>query len=183
MSFFSGSLFHKKIKSPARPSFTPGEKVIRPKTVAEVLGEAFDYDNTFSINSFFCKKLLKYCVKEYSAENLLFLLIYEKYQRNPSAALLNTIYHDFISIESQWTLNLPTATHRSITAACNAGDPFAALIALENVKDNAKINLGDTTGRLAGAQFDTAFLLHNTAQKSAFDTAIAYLKSHQIILK
>ena len=68
------------------PPFVSGSKIVNEKAVKEVLGEAFNYDSTFIISSAFCKKVLIWAAKEFSTENLLFVLICSKYSQSPSSS-------------------------------------------------------------------------------------------------
>lgn len=155
--------------------------MIRPKTVDEVLGEAFDYLSTLSANSFFCKKLLKYCSKDFSSENLIFLLMQEKSKKTPSEALLNAMYHDFIPLNSKWEINIPSTKRNTIIAEHSTGSIFALTLALREINVDAIANID--FNKLRAENFDTAFLLQTAPQKEQFDKAIAYLNSYRIALK
>lgn len=189
MSNFFNSLFKRNT-----PRFISGEKIIRPKTVKEVLGEAFDYKNTMTAQSFFCKKLLKFCCKGLSTENLLFILICEKYKSNPSVELYRHIYDEFTNdatTESfltggtprQVNLSGPESLAINTKVATSQSFPVGPTDFDEAVKTIKATLDRDVIPRLIKEKFDTAFLLKTPEQQACFDDAINYLGSQKIILK
>ena len=198
---FLRSLFSSKPATPA--PFIPGHKVIRPKTVAEVLGPAFDYKTGFSARSAFTKKLLKHSADILVVENLLFLLMCEKYKQSPSAAMFNAIYEDFVkpadasngfdSFSTSYQVNLAAHQLKPIEFARKAWQLGTALSSLSvplhstTTFDAASLEIvklmeRDVFPRLCKDTFDTAFTLTTASEKSRYEEAINYLRGYQIIL-
>lgn len=207
MPHFFRNLFNSPAKPipPVQPApAITGHKVVRSKTVAEVLGPTFQLQTGFSAHSVFSKKLLKYAVKAVVVENLLFLYMCEKFAQTPSAALFDAIYEDFIKPTTQiggfnfsgptnYQVNLSAAQVRpiefvrkqwqlavamsSVAIPLNSTTTFA-----EASKEIQKLLERDVLPRLKKECFDTAFTLSAPGDKRGFDDAIAYLRTHQIML-
>ena len=187
------------------PPPVKGFKVERPKTVEQVMGEAFKYQSAVSVDSAFCKKLLKWCANEFSTENMLFLLLCEKYKKTPSAHLFNLIYDDFVSDAAPTQVNLKaknrsaiddqkmlTSTPYSLPGQATSSLPttawkLGAAPPPMGIFDNAVLEIEkllerDAFFRLKKAQFDNAFNV--TAQTQPhFNSAINYLRVQGITLK
>ena len=208
MPHFFRNLFSSPAKSipavpPAPPAIT-GHKVVRSKTVSEVLGPTFQLQTGFSAHSVFSKKLLKYAVKTLVVENLLFLYMCEKFAQTPSAALFDAIYEDFIKPTTQtagfnfsgptnYQVNLSAAQVRTIefvrkqwqlaVAMSSVVMPLKSTTTFDIASTEVKRLLErDVFPRLGKECFDTAFTLSETGHKMQFDDAIAYLRTHQIML-
>ena len=208
MPHFFRNLFNSSAKPipavpPAPPAIT-GHKVVRPKTVSEVLGPTFNLKTGFSAHSAFSKKLLKYAIKAHVAENLLFLFMCEKFVQTPSAALFDAIYEDFVKDTprthgfdsfdaTNYQVNLPVEQVRLIEFVRKQWQLAVAMssvaIPLNSTKTFAlaskeiqKLLERDVFPRLIKEYFDTAFTLSEPGDKRQFDDAIAYLRAHQIML-
>ncbi len=164
------------------PKFVAGHKVASAKTVKEVLGEAFDYEGSVRANSAFCKKLLIWCAHEFSTENVVFLLMCEKYKKAPSTELFNVIYSDFIDPKNAGSINIAGKAALALTTLWNLGNPGASSVVFRDAISDTKLNLTDSTDRLKMADFATAFTLTDPAKKRNFESAMAYLKAQQIYL-
>lgn len=168
--------------TPKQVSFVAGEKAVRAKTVEQVLGESFDYLGSIRANSVFCKKMLKFCASEFSTENMLFVLVCEKYSKAPTSGQFNLIYDDFIQPGADRQINLPGSTQLALTTIWKVGDPGSSSVVFNDaVKEIKALIQRDSVFRLKQTPFDTAFTLR-PEQTRAFDAAIAYLKTHQITL-
>ena len=177
------------------PEFFQSGRITRTKTVPEVLGDQFDYLSKMTCTSVFCKKLLKFCVKDNNSENLVFILACEKYKKNPSRVLFNRIYNDLV-LEAAYDLDSTDMTHGLIAANLSAVYQNQLQKVFEDtvnnpsnvVFDSACHSLktlwkDDAKARLIKLPFDTAFTLTTSSQKGRFDADIAYLKSaYQIYL-
>ena len=182
MPNFLRSLF----SSTPKVQFVSGHRVAHTKTVGEVLGDSFDYVGSMRAGSAFCKKLLITCAKRYSTENLLFVLMAEKYAKTPNPGLFNHIYNEFIKAGSPREVNISGSERVALTVLGNLGDPGSSNQVFETsakeIKNLIKRDMIDTlTVGLKAIPFETAFIMSAPEQK-AFDEAIVYLKTHQIIL-
>lgn len=203
--------FRNLFNSPAKPiplvqpaPAIAGYKVVRPKTVTEVLGPTFRFQTGFSAHSAFSKKLLKYAVKASATENLLFLYMCEKFAQTPSAALFDVIYEDFVKDTprtpgfdsfdpTSYQVNLSSGQVRTIefvrkqwqlaVAMSSVVMPLKSTTTFDIASTEVKRLLErDVFPRLGKECFDTAFTLSETGHKMQFDDAIAYLRAHQIML-
>ena len=195
MPHFFRNLFNSPAKPipPVQPApAITGHKVVRSKTVAEVLGPTFQLQTGFSAHSVFSKKLLKYAVKAVVVENLLFLYMCEKFAQTPSAALFDAIYEDFIKPTTQiggfnfsgptnYQVNLSAAQVLSIDLMRKQGQLAVATFAGASLEVKRLLER-DVFPRLKKEWFDTAFTLSAPGEKTKFDDAIAYLRAHQIML-
>ncbi|MDY0106327.1 MAG: hypothetical protein RBS27_06620 [Giesbergeria sp.] len=175
-SFFSSS--------PKQVQFVSGEKVIRAKTVKDVLGEAFDYKGSISAQKVFCKKMLQFCATEYQTDNILFLLVCEKYRKTPSSALFAHIHDEFVAQGSPQQVNLSDKNRGDLTTISKLDNPTAPS---PSVFEKAELEIWklferDTLSRLIKAPFDSAFNMREPGHKRCFDESINYLKTHQITL-
>ncbi len=181
-NFFS-SLFSSSPKPVQSVQFVSGRKVTdSPKTVQEVLGIAFDYKGSISAKKVFCKKILRCCAREFSTENMLFLLVCEKYRNAPNSGLFNLIYDDFIRPGSPKEVNISSQLRLPITTLSQLGDPGSSAIVFDAaVSEIYKLFERDSLARLVKAPFASAFTL-NDAQQREFDAAVNYLSTYQITL-
>ena len=164
------------------PKFVAGHKVESTKTVGGVMGESFDYLGSVRANSAFCKKLLKWCAREYSTQNVLFLLMCEKYKKNPSTALFNHIYTEFVQSGSPKEINISGKATLALTTVWKLGCPDASPVVFKDAISATTSNVGDSITRLINANFSTAFTLPEASQQREFDAAMAYLKTQSINL-
>lgn len=159
-----------------------GHRVEHTKTVEQTLGASFNYIGSVRASSAFCKKLLKWCAHEDSTENIIFLLMCEKYRKNPSSALFDHMYNEFIGPNASRSMNISGKTALAITLTWKLGDPGSSGIVFDDAAGDARLNLSDSIGRLKNASFETAFTLTEPRKKTEFDSAMAYLKTQGINL-
>ena len=170
------------------------------KTVSESYGDAFNYkDNLYNTDFTFCKKFLIFCSSEYSTENLLFILVCNKYAKSgaPSWVDFNTIYNEFVKppLERGGPGGAPRQVNISdllvapikLLAGKNGSDfdrrDISNLLIFEAASDEIrKVVNQDTLMRFKQAKFVKAFVLDDKAKKDCYDSAIACLKSYGINL-
>ena len=178
------------------PPPVAASKSIRPKTVAEVFGAAFEPSNNIGMQTkIFTNKFLKWTAREYSTENTVFLLVAEDFRTQPTLGNLMQISDDFILQGAARQINLPAAVRQSLDdkitqlkAIAENGRriPIAFRIDVaildECVKEIRKLVKNDSSKRLLANQFDTAFVM-NPAQTAEYDSAINFLRTeYQISL-
>ena len=169
------------------PPFVSGFKIVNEKAVKDVLGEAFNYDSAFIISSAFCKKALIWAAKEFSTENLLFVLICSKYSQSPSRDKFNQIYTEFVvPKKAPRETNLTSAQIQELKAVFEAiptDPPTIPPMTIFNaaVKNIRAVASGDTLFRLKQSPLSKAFTL-TPAQKTVFDDAVSCLRSYDIVL-
>lgn len=168
-------------------TFIPGVKVVNEKKVREVLGEAFDYKKAFDSSSAFCKKHLTFCARGFSTENILFVLVCEKYKVSPSREMFDKIYNEFIDAKSAprminvsgiERIDLKTVFEAELTDPPTVPPMTVFNSAVGTIRELVN---GDTLKRLKDELFSTAFTL-DEAQKLQLDDAIKCLKDYNIYL-
>lgn len=182
-------IFSNPFKSKPAP-FVPGHKIANERKLQDVLGEAFDYDVGFNASSSFCKKMLLWGAKEYSTENLLFVIVCTKYVQAPSRALFNQIYNEFIPATAPRQVNIKSLEFSALTAIFNVPEtdpptnPSSTVFvsAVNTIKALVK---SDSLKRMKLKPFDEVFRYGGekpATQKNYFDDAIAFLRTYGIVL-
>ena len=176
------------------------------------MGASFDYQTGYSARNTFTKKLLKYTVKHFTFENVLFLLMCEEFERFPSPSLFETIYDDFVrpsgntnsfgypggavvaSTDALYQVNISTSQVQPIQMVHTAwlqGPVGGSLhdtrfistdVFDEAVKEIRAVVRRDVVPRLMKDAFDTAFLLTTPAEKARFEQCIHYLSANGVVL-
>ena len=162
------------------------------KTVSEVYGDGFNYkDNLYNTDFTFCKKFLIFCSSEYAAENLLFILVCNKYAKSgaPSWVDFDTIYTEFIKAGAPRQVNIsgPSVAQIKLLADKNARDfderDVSNLLIFEAAATIIReLTNQDTLMRFKRAIFVNAFVLDKQGKKDCYDSAIACLKNYGINL-
>ena len=153
------------------------------KKVKDVLGESFDYFGQIRINGPFCQRILKYNAREGSPENVLFVLMCEKYATPHTHLTFDDIYKDFIEKGCRFEINIATGEYNELKFRYDSDEPDATRIHFDEALITIKALLkNDTLFRLSNQIYDEAFLFEKSYQKSVFDDAIAYLEQHRINL-
>jgi hypothetical protein len=176
-------------RSTPAPAPVPFKKpnIIRPKTVADIMGENFDFVGAIGLNTSFSKKMLKWAAKEFSTENISFLLVCEKFKANPTRTYFELIYQDYIVLGGVYQANISSDQRTAITTVRQAL-PTGFTAVRSDVFDRAvgeihKLLKADPLKRLRRDNFDEAFLAKSPAVLEEYNKAITYLnRHHQITL-
>ena len=162
------------------------------KTVNEVLGDSYKYEvNLYNTDYSFCKKYLIYCCGEATTENLLFILVCDKYIKSGAPDWVNfyTIYNEFVKVGSTRQVNLPSALVLPIKLLADKSardfvsrDVSNLFIFEDAVAEIKKLSNADTVRRLKACSYTKAFLLDTPMKKTYYDSAIACLKTYGISL-
>ena len=170
------------------------------RTVGGVYGEAFNYKvNLYNTDFTFCKKFLIFCSSEYSTENLLFILVCNKYAKSgaPSWVDFDTIYNEFVKpplvrdgpggAPRQVNISDHLVAPIKLLAAKNARDfderDVSNLLIFEAASDEIrKVVNQDTLMRFKQATFVKASVLGDKGKEDCYNSAIACLKNYGINL-
>jgi len=176
------SIFKKKPQSFVMD--TPHQ--VTSRTVKEVIGP--DLIGAIGINKkVFTVKALKYAVKAFVVENIMFLLVVEKFKLDPTRARFGTIMDDFVLTTAARQVNISDSQRLALEAIRRALPAEPGLMSADTLNvalfEVAKMCKNDVLRRMGDASMNSAFVLETPKQRTEFNAAVAYLRdSHGIDL-